>query len=204
MLVRPHEPIKIEGGDRGKEFLDFPVGQMAAVETPSKTYIQIIKSSALISEVVHELQLDQNTPEKAGSGNLFARIYASAHAIYDDLEDYLNDLVAILKYGRLLKEDPFTKAVNNVAKGLTLKSYEDTYVFEIKYTDKDPRRVAAVANTTARLFIEFMEKMRSTEAKYQGERLETELEQSRQRLISARQDLESYKVSHRFPLPAGV
>jgi uncharacterized protein involved in exopolysaccharide biosynthesis len=198
VLVRPQEPIKVTGQNAGKEFLDFPVGQMAAVETPSKTYIQIIKSTALISEVVRELNLDKPAPaEEAQAGNLFERIYARAEDIYNDIEEYLNDVVAIVNYGRLLKDDPFTKAVNNVTKGLALKSYEDTYVFEIKYTDKRPRTAAAVANTTARLFIAFMEKMRSTEAGYLGDQLETELEQSRQRLISARQVLQNYKASHK-------
>ncbi len=197
VLVRPHEPIKVEEApDKSKEFMDFPVSQMAAVETASKTYIQVIESSALIGEVVHELHLDKESPEEEAGGSVFARIYASLKAAVSDIKDYLNDVVTIVRYGRLLKDDPITKAVKNVTKGLALKSYEDTYVFEIKYRDKNPRTAAAVANTTARLFIAFMQKMRSSEAQYSSDHLKGELEQSRERLISARQDLENYKASH--------
>jgi uncharacterized protein involved in exopolysaccharide biosynthesis len=97
----------------------------------------------------------------------------------------------------LLRDDPVTRAIKNVTKGLVLKSHEDTYVFEIKYSDKKPQTAAAVANTAAGLFIAFMEKMRSSEAQYSSDHLKGELEKSRERLISARQDLENYKESHR-------
>jgi capsular polysaccharide biosynthesis protein len=39
--------------------LSFPTGGSAAVETASKTYIEMIKSQALVSEVVRELRLDR-------------------------------------------------------------------------------------------------------------------------------------------------
>jgi tyrosine-protein kinase Etk/Wzc len=176
--------------------LDFPVAQTPVVETASKTYIQIIQSSALIGEVVRELKLDQKPPkEETAGGNVFAQIYASMKALSDDMESYLRDAVAIVRYGRLLKEDPFTKAVNDVSKGLVLKSYEDTYVFEIKYSDDDPQMAADVANTIARLFIEFMNTIRSSEAKDSADRLKIELERSRQRL-DARESLRDYKASH--------
>jgi len=52
-----------------------------------------------------------------------------------------------------------------------VKSYEDTYFFEIKYSDHDPQTIADVANTIARLFKKFMEKMRSSEAKDSADNL---------------------------------
>jgi uncharacterized protein involved in exopolysaccharide biosynthesis len=112
------------------------------------------------------------------------------------VEPYVKDAVALVKYGRVLKDDPFTKAVNDVSKGLVLKSYEDTYVFEIKFSGEDPQTAAAVANTTAKLFIEFVEKMRSSEAKDLADRLRSELEESRRRLVDARENLQDYKASH--------
>ena len=196
VLVRPHHPINIEPNNSSKEFLDFPVGQTPVVESASKTYIQIIQSPALIGEVVRELKLDQKPPKEAAGGTVFEQIYASMKALSDDMESYLRDAVAIVRYGRLLKEDPFTKAVNDVSKGLVLKSYEDTYVFEIKYSDDDPQMAADVANTIARLFIEFMNTIRSSEAKDSADRLKIELERSRQRLVDARESLRDYKASH--------
>jgi len=197
VLVRPHDPIKIEPNNASKEFLDFPVAQTPVVETASKTYIQIIQSPALIGEVVHELKLDQKPPKKeAAAENLFAQIYASMKSLYDDIEPYLSDAMAIVRYGRLLKDDPFTKAIKDISKGLVLKSYEDTYVFEIKYSDRDPQIAADVANTIAKLFIEFMEKMRSSEAKDSSDHLKIALEQIQQRFVDVRQKLRDYKEAH--------
>jgi uncharacterized protein involved in exopolysaccharide biosynthesis len=197
LLVRPHDPIKIGPNSAGKEFADFPVAQTPVVESASKTYIQIIQSPVLISEVVRELKLDQKPPEKEAPGDtVLAQLYASMKRLYDYVGPYLKDATELLKYGRLLKDDPFAKAVNDVSKGLVLKSYEDTYVFEIKYSDVDPQTAADVANSIAKLFIEFMEHMRSSEAKESADRLKTELEQSRQRLVDARESLRDYKASH--------
>jgi uncharacterized protein involved in exopolysaccharide biosynthesis len=197
MLVRPHNPGKIGPNNGSKEFLDFPVAQTPIVETASKTYIQIVQSPALIGEVVRELKLDQKPQKKpVEDGTILSQIYASLKALYDDVEPYLQDAATFVKYGRVLKDDPFTKAVNDVSKGLVLKSYEDTYVFEIKFSGEDPQTAAAVANTTARLFIEFMGKLRSDEAKDAADRLRSELEQSRQQLVDAGEKLRDYKTSH--------
>jgi len=197
VLVRPHNPIRIESNNSGKEFMDFPVAQTPVVETASKTYIQIIQSPALIGEVVRELKLDQKLPKKeAGGGTVVAQIYDSMKALSDSIVPYLKDAVAIVKYGRLLEDDPFARAATDVSKGLMLKSYEDTYVFEIKYSGEDPQTAADIANTTARLFIEFMEDIRSSEAKDSADRLKSELERSRQRLVETRESLRDYKVSH--------
>jgi uncharacterized protein involved in exopolysaccharide biosynthesis len=197
VLVRPHDPIKIEPNSSTKEFLGFPVAQTPVVESASKTYIQIIQSPALIGEVVRELGLDHEQPrKKVAAGADFAPVVAAAKALYDEVEPYLKDTVSIVKYGRVLKDDPFTKAVNDVRKGLAMRAYEDTYVFEINYTDVNPRRAADVANTVARSFIQFMENMRASEGKDSADRLKVELEESRQRLVDSRESLEKYKESH--------
>jgi uncharacterized protein involved in exopolysaccharide biosynthesis len=195
VMVRPNDPIRIDTQIPDKEFMGFPVAQTPVVESASKTYIQIIQSPALVGEVVRELKLDQKTT-KTESGTLFDRIPAYIRDYFDSAQEYLKDAIAIFKYGRVVVDDPFTKAVQDVTKGLQLKSYEDTYVFEVRYSGDDPQTAADVANTTARLFIEFLEKMRSAEAKDQAGQLKTDLEQSRQQLVSARQSLQDYKVSH--------
>jgi uncharacterized protein involved in exopolysaccharide biosynthesis len=195
LLVRPHNPIKIDQSIPNTEYLGFPVSQSPVIEAASKTYIRIIESPALIAEVVRRLKLDQE-PRTTVSGSLFAQIYAPIVAFYnEDIQPYLDDAIAIVKYGSLLKKDPFAKAIDRVSKGLVLKSYEDTYVFEIQYSDKNPRTAAAVANTIARLFIEFLEKMRASEATNLAAHLNVDLEQSRQRLVAARERLQNYKAS---------
>jgi uncharacterized protein involved in exopolysaccharide biosynthesis len=197
VMVRPHDPIRIDTQIPNKEFLGFPVAQTPVVEAASKTYIQIIESPALVGEVVRELKLDQKKKTETDR-SLLAQISASFKDFYDK---YVADAIALFKYGRVVREDPFTKAVEDVTKGLELKSYEDTYVFQIKYKGESPETAADIANTTARLFIQFLEKMRSAEAKDAADRLKTELDESRQRLVTAGEDLRGYKVLHQVFLP---
>jgi len=197
LLVRPNEPIKITEGSTGKEYLDFPVGQTPVVESASKTYIRIIESPALISQVVRQLGLDKPRPKNACAGDtLFGLIAACLEALYDEVEPYIKDSVALVKYGRVLQGDPFTNAVNNVTGNLVLKSHEDTYIVEIQYGDGEPERAAEVANTVARLFIKFLNEMNSSEAKESASRLKREFEHSQQQLVDARERLREYKTSH--------
>lgn len=196
VLVRPHEQIKIEPNSSGKEFSDYPVAQTPIVESASKTYIQIIQSPALIGEVVRQLGLDHKPPKEVKRSGVFGWIVMQAKAIFDAVEPYLQDALSVVKYGRVHKDDPFMKAMKRVEKGLALKSHEDTYVFEINYNDEDPQVAADVANTMARLFIEFMKKMRASEGKDSAVRLDGELEESRQRLVDTRESLRKYKEAH--------
>ena len=197
LLVRPNEPIKITEGSTGKEYLDFPVGQTPVVESASKTYIRIIQSPALISQVVRALELDKPRPKKACAGDtMFGLIAACLEALYDEVEPYIKDSVALVKYGRVLQGDPFTNAVNNVTGNLVLKSHEDTYIVEIQYGDGEPERAAEVANTVARLFIKFLNEMNSSEAKESASRLKRQFEHSQQQLVDARERLREYKTSH--------
>ena len=187
VLVRPHDPIKFESNSSGKEFLDFPVAQSPVVESASKTYIQIIQSPELIGEVVRELGLDHR-PRKETTGFL--------KALNDDVAPFLKDAISVVKFGRVIQDDPFSGAVNALSKSLMLKSYEDTYVFEINASDVDPQTAADIANTAAKLFIKYMETMQSAEGKDAADHLRSELEKSRQRLVDAHESLRKYKVEH--------
>lgn len=196
VLVRPHDSIRIGQNYSNKEYLGFPVAQTPVAESASKTYIEIIKSPKIIGDVVRKLNLDQKLPEDTADSTIFARLTTSVREIYDDLRSYWENAVAVVKYGRALKDDPFNKAVATVSDNLVLKSYPDTYVFEIGYRDKIPQRAAAVANTIATTFIQFLETMRSSEATAAAGRLEGEMDQSRQRLTAAREGLRDYKAAH--------
>jgi uncharacterized protein involved in exopolysaccharide biosynthesis len=200
VLVRPEQPVKLGSEKENKEFLNFPMGNSSAVETASKTYIQIIKSPALLGQVVTELGLDKDDA-KEGGGKLTRFLPEFLQPVGQSLKASLNGLMALLKYGRVIKDDPFTEAVKNVSDGLTLESHQDTYLFDIKYTGKDPQRAADVANTAASKLVQFVDEMRQSETGLQGGHLKAELEQSKQRLDATRARLESFKEAHAVFLP---
>ena len=202
VLVRPQQPIKMGTGKDNKEFLDFPMGYASAVETASKTYIQIIKSPSLLGEVVTELGLDkEKSQDAAGGGKLTRFLPGFLKPLGEHLKDSLKSLVAVLKYGRAIEDDSFTQAVKDVSDALTLEAHLDTYLFDIKYTAKDPQRASDIANTTAKKLVQFVNEMRLSEARFQGDQLKTELDLKQQQLNAARQRLRGYKEAHSVYLP---
>src|SRR5207237_362261 len=63
-------------------------------------------------------------------------------------------------------------------------------------TADQPQLAADVANTTAKLFINFMDELRLSEGQHIREQLQTQLFQSQQQLEAARERLERYKNEH--------
>jgi uncharacterized protein involved in exopolysaccharide biosynthesis len=194
VLVRPQQPIHLGTSKEDKEFLDFPMGSWGSVETPSKTYIEMIKTSAMAEKVVRALDLDKDKEDEGG--RLTKLLPAFLKDAIDDLKQIVTDIPQLLSYGRLIKADPFASAVKTVEGNLSLKSLSETYVFEIKYTAKDSQRSAQVANKTADLFIEMMQEVAQFETKYRRDYLRPQLDQSEKVLQKARQELEDYKKSH--------
>jgi uncharacterized protein involved in exopolysaccharide biosynthesis len=195
LLVRPQQPIKTGAEKENKEFLNFPIGGASAVETASKTYIELIKSPALIGEVVRQLKLDQEEDDKEDERGFLSRMLP-AGLKPADIKEYTQDLMSLFKYGRVIEDDPFTKAVKQVSDDLALEAILDTYTFQIKYTNKDPVRAAEVANAAAKTLIRFVNDLRRSEGQHQSENLRAELDRAREKMEAARLRLESYKQAH--------
>ena len=195
VLVRPVDPIKLDTSKSGaKEILGFPVGATTTIEAPGKTYIEIIKSPAIVGQVVRKLGLDERKATGIGSKSGF--IAATLRAAGDGLKRFAQDLIELVKYGSVIRDDPHAKAVRDVQNNLSQKAIEDTYLFRITYTAKTPQLAADVANTTADLFIDYMEGVRSTLGKETDEELKPQLDRARRQLDSARATLENYKKQH--------
>lgn len=200
VLVRPQQPIKLSSSkDSSKEFLDFPMGSGSSVETASKNYIEIIKSPALIGEVVRQLGLDKEKPKEASKAEklLPGFVYVPLHAAMLSVKYALT----YLQYGKIIEDNPTARAIKSVGAGLSLEATADTYLFQLKYNSIDPQEAADVVNTTARTLIQFVDQLRLTESRRQLDYLKGELEQSRQRMATARGRLEAYKQSHAVFLP---
>jgi uncharacterized protein involved in exopolysaccharide biosynthesis len=185
VLVRPQQPLKMGTSKGGKEFLDFPMGESSVVETPGKTYIEIIKSPELIGKIVRKLGLDK-----------VKEVPSDSVGIVKSVKDLLKTVPTFLKYGRLIEEDPFARAIKGVGDSLSLKSIAETYVFEIKYDSADPKLAADVANTTASMFIALMEEIRQAETQQVRDQLRVKRDQAQQHLEDARRRLEDYKKAH--------
>lgn len=194
VLVRPQQPIEMGAQRASKEFMDFPVGGASAVETASKTYIEILKSPAIVDQVVRQLALDKETEPE--SGHLSRIMPGFLKPGFDRIKQFGKNLLPLMIYGKVIKEDPFTKAVKDVSKSLKLEAVLDTYAFKITCSAKDPQRAAAIANAAANALMQYVSQLRVSEGKSQAGDLRAQLEASGKTVDDARLRLENYKKAH--------
>lgn len=191
VLVRPQEKIKFAQNGTPKEVLDYPVSQLAPIDAPSKTYIAVIQSRAVVEKIV--LALDLQNKKRLPSANYYKELWLQ---FKDDVKDGLEWTENILKYGRVDDEDPVQKAVKKVTKNLSLKPTKDTYVFEITDEAGDPEEAAAVANMAAEIFTEYMSTANNKEHASVREFLEGRLRESQRDLTESRRALSQFKEGH--------
>ncbi|MGH7320582.1 MAG: GumC family protein [Candidatus Rokuibacteriota bacterium] len=196
VLVRPQEGIKVSSVKEEKELLNFPVGGGGAKsETPSNTYIEVLKSRSVAEKVVRALGLDQERKVQEASSSYLKRILGSLRDLYDDVT---LAAIQIAKYGRILPpQTPFEGAVEGVQKKISVKVIKDTWAFEISFLSADPAQAAGVANTAARVFLEHMAASHVGSAKAMAEFAEHRLRSAERQLTEAREALKAFKDRHK-------
>src|SRR5262245_46828425 len=141
VVVKPTEPLRLDQNRAGKETMGYPVSQVAPVDTPSRTYIEMIKSRFLAERVVRVLGLETTTRAAPAS---------TIKAVIQQVKGWIGNVAGgaweSLQYGEVLKQDPLTKAVRAVQGSCALRTTKDTYLFEITCAATDPDRAAAIAN----------------------------------------------------------
>jgi uncharacterized protein involved in exopolysaccharide biosynthesis len=191
VLVRPFEAIKFNtGGGPKKEILDFPVTLSAPVDAPSKTYKEVINSTATAVKIVDALHLDIKKPKLYE--NRFEEIKDQVRAF---VRSTLRTVRNYFEYGREIPASPYELAVEDVEKNLIVSARKDTYAFAIAYRSSDPKEAAAVANTAAEIFREQSSEAYRSEQASAREILEKQVEESRNALEQARAAIFTYKNS---------
>lgn len=191
VLVRPQEKIKFAQSGSGKEILDYPVSQLSPIDAPSKTYIAVIESRAVVEKIV--LALNLHNKKRPTSANYYKELWLQ---FKDAVKDALEWTVNILKYGRGDSEDPLKQAITKTTKNLSLQPTKDTYVFEINHEAEDPEEAAAVANMAAEIFTEYMSTANNKDRASVREFLEGRLRESARELAANRRALSKYKKGH--------
>jgi uncharacterized protein involved in exopolysaccharide biosynthesis len=190
VLVRPQEMIGLSPGQSSaKEVLELPAsGSTMQVETPSKTYIEVIKSRAVAERIVRSLNLGQDEKEAAGEtlvSWLKSRVRELVYAAWD-----------VVRYGRVIELSPFESAVRELMKNISLTAIRDTFVFQIAYLSGNPEEAAAVANEAAKVFVEYRSLDSEKDAKGNREFIERQMEETERELDEARRDLQVFKERH--------
>jgi len=188
VVVKPNEPLRLDQNRAGKETMGYPVSQVAPVDTPSRTYIEMIKSRLLAERVVRVLGLETTKRPAPAS---------SIKAVIERVKEWIGNVAGgaweSLQYGEVLKQDPLTKAVRVVQRSCALRTTKDTYLFEITCGAADPDGAAAIANASAKIFIEYTTSVNRQESGSSRAFLEEQLRKSEAVLAQARRALTEFK-----------
>lgn len=188
ILIRPLEPRRVVepgSGMREKEVLGFPLTG-ANVKIIDRSYAEIIQSRAIAKRVVDELRLDQ-VPRPVES-SLLKRAW---NYLTGKIRSLISALWCLLKYGRVETQDPYENLVDGIEHIISAEEIRDTYLVRIEANSEDPAFSALVANTAAKVFVDYWQKTYEEETRRDLALLQGQLESNTAEwnaLLNAKED----------------
>jgi succinoglycan biosynthesis transport protein ExoP len=195
VLIQPTENFEMTSA--GKELLGFPfpITYNDPIKTINQTYSDLIKSRPIIERVVRELGLQQEREEY--EPNFFKRTWKKSKK---ETKALLDKARLLLMYGRIEESGPWEKEVTKVSKGLSVSPVKDTYLFEIECEFTEPRVAAAIANTAARIFVEYNRDASTKKAREFKEFVKEQKDISEKELNQLRETLKQFKNQNNIAL----
>jgi uncharacterized protein involved in exopolysaccharide biosynthesis len=141
IFFKPRTTTKLIG--QQTEALGSPV-PTAPFKVIGQTLAGLANSDAVLRSVVADLRLDVDEP-KDYSGPWYVSWYRRAK---DYLSGVGSDAWSILKYGRVITEDPVAHAIRDLRKHVKVE-HEDSYVFTVQAINKKQEVAARIADTIA-------------------------------------------------------
>ncbi len=122
-------------------------------ELISKNLNELVHSENLLRSVVIELNLDKEIKGPTG-GPWYLQAYRATKTYVLNLS---NNIWMIMKYGRLIEEDPVFAATKALRKNVSFVD-KSSYIFYIVVRDKYPKRAPLIVNSIARHLVEQLHK----------------------------------------------
>ncbi len=152
-----------------------------------QTLRDIVKSDVILRPVVQELGLD--IEQKREQSVWYRRWIQNAR---ERVQGALSDTWMLLKYGRMIEEDPTDRAVARLRENLDLRATKDSYVYVLKVRDKDAARAARTVDAIGSALVQWLKAQDQNPAERRTVQLESQLaakEGQITRLQKERQDL---------------
>jgi capsular exopolysaccharide synthesis family protein len=185
VLIRPQKSIEVI--PKRQEMLNFPVSYTSPIVTASKTYTEIVKSRLIAERVIKLLGLEAMREDE---GDGWRYYWKKTKAM---IKSFLKKIWTVLKYGRIESDDPFNRAVTEIQGGLSVKPTKETYLFEIEVEARSPWFASAVANASAKVFMDYLKEQSLHELENARQLSEEKVKQSSQKLEKARGALVEFK-----------
>ena len=128
----------------------FPTANLPFKVIP-QTITGLADSDVLLRRVVTELNLDAPAVEDlSGPGYIHKYEVLKSELSRDGSEAW-----QLLKWGRLIEEDPVAKAIAELRRGVRVRS-DDSYLFSVQVTAKSPSSATAIADEVGAILMELV------------------------------------------------
>jgi uncharacterized protein involved in exopolysaccharide biosynthesis len=192
VMYRPTDTVEVKPNVAipDKTALGFPVPALP-FEAVGETINRIGKSERVLRKVVVELGLDQpEVNDKTGLAWLYTETKTTT-------KEWLNDAWQILKYGRVIHENPTTDAIIGLMKYVTIDT-RDNYTTTIAMVDKDPERAALIVDRVAEILVDEVKELSVSAAREQAAKLTTRLADKESEIKVAQGQIEQLKSEWDF------
>ncbi len=143
----------------------------------NQTIQDIVTSDVILRPVVIKLNLHK---KDVPSGNIWWRSFY--HRVKEWVTETGADCLSILKYGRIVEEDPVDKAVSRLKKDVSVSSKRDSYILTLTAKDKNPMRVAVIVDEIGENLVAWLKKQNTVLNEHKLVQLRTQLDDKRQEL----------------------
>lgn len=192
VMYRPTDAVKVQPDVAipDKTALGFPV-PTTTFDAVGDTIERIGKSERVLRRVVVDLGLDQ--PEQNTKTGI-AWLYTETKST---VRNWMKNAWQVMKYGRVIHENPTTDAIIGLMKYVTIETREN-YTSTITMTDKYPDRAAQIVDKIAVVLVEEVKELSVFAAKEQAEKLAERLAVKGDEIREAQARIEKLKAEGGF------
>jgi uncharacterized protein involved in exopolysaccharide biosynthesis len=167
------------------EALGSPAPQ-APFKVIGSTLQEVLKSDAVLEDVVKALRLDVREPRDY-SGPWYREWYQRTK---DWLREYSGKAWQLLKYGRIVEDDPVAVALAELRNNIKVTN-RDSYIFHLYVRDRYPERAARIANYLAEVVTRWLLEFDRQPGRSRAEQLGSLLAGKRVEMEQRRADIEA-------------
>ncbi len=194
MLYQPNDAVTFRPKETSA--LGFPT-PVVSLESIGNTIDEMIKSDGVLSRIVQTLHLDVRRPRQ--DPNLLVHLFRTTK---DTAKAWGTKGWQLMRYGRVLPDDPFASAMANLQKNLNVRRTAKAYTFQIEVLDPDPARAALIVDEAADVLASALRDEQVRSASESRESLAGRLHQNEEEIAGLRRQMETFKQdTHVSSLP---
>lgn len=154
---------------------------------------EVLKSDKVLREVVKTLRLDEEVPA-VYDGAWYRVWYLQAR---DWAKEYGSQVWSMLKYGRVLEEDPTDAAVKALRANLKVTN-RDSYIFHLQVRDRYPERAARIADHMSTVLTAWLLELDRQPGHARVDQLRALLDDKSRQMARHRREIQSLLNENRF------